>query len=156
MSNGRRTISVIGTATANQEEYQVAEQVGGLLAKHEAVVICGGRTGVMEAVCKGAKQAGGITIGILPGHDSKSGNPYLTVSIPTGLGEARNLLVVRAGDSVIAIGGGYGTLSEIAFAKKLGQKVIGLKTWEATDSTGEPLQITRASSAEEAVSLALE
>lgn len=155
MSISRRTISVIGTAAANKVEFRLAEQVGGLLAKNEAVVVCGGGTGVMEAVCKGAQQAGGMTIGILPGHDSKSGNPYLTVSIPTGLGEARNPLVVRAGDSVIAIGGGYGTLSEIAFAKKIGRKVIGLKTWEATDSAGEPLQITRATSAEEAVSLAL-
>ena len=84
----------------------------------------------MEAACRGAKQAGGLTVGILPGSDRSDANPYVDVALPTGLGEARNALVVRAADAVIAIGGGYGTLSEIALALKAGKPVIGLDTWE--------------------------
>jgi uncharacterized protein (TIGR00725 family) len=104
------------------------------------VVVCGGLGGVMEAACRGAKDAGGMTIGILPGTDRSAANPYVDVAIPTGLGEARNALVVRAADAVIAIGGGYGTLSEVAFALKAGKRVVGLGTWEidGVEAAGSP------------------
>jgi uncharacterized protein (TIGR00725 family) len=94
------------------------------------VLICGGLGGVMEAACRGAKQTGGTTVGILPGDDRSAANPYVDIVIPTGLGEARNAVVVRSADALIAIGGAYGTLSEIAFALKAGKLVVGLGTWE--------------------------
>jgi uncharacterized protein (TIGR00725 family) len=94
------------------------------------VLVCGGLGGVMEAACRGAKGSGGLTVGILPGADRAAANPFVDVAIPTGLGEARNALVVRAADAVIAIGGGYGTLSEIALALRAGKPVVGLGTWE--------------------------
>jgi uncharacterized protein (TIGR00725 family) len=108
----------------------VAESVGRELASRGAVLVCGGLGGVMEAACTGAKGGGGTTIGILPGTDRAAANPFVDFAIPTGLGEARNALVVRAADALIAIGGGYGTLSEIAFALKAGKPVVGLGTWE--------------------------
>jgi uncharacterized protein (TIGR00725 family) len=94
------------------------------------VVVCGGLGGVMEAACRGAREAGGLTVGILPGLDRSAANPYVEVALPTGLGEGRNLLVVRAADALIAVGGGYGTLSEIALALKAGKPVVGLGSWE--------------------------
>jgi uncharacterized protein (TIGR00725 family) len=107
-----------------------AAEVGRLVAERGAVLVCGGLGGAMEAACRGAKEAGGMTVGILPGPDRAAANPYVDIALPTGLGEARNALVVRAADAVIAVGGGYGTLSEIAFALKAGKRVIGLDTWE--------------------------
>lgn len=103
------------------------------------MLVCGGLEGVMEAACRGAKEAGGTTIGILPGTDRGAANPFVDVAVPTGLGEARNALVVRAADALVAVGGGYGTLSEIALALKAGKPVVGLGTWdvdgvEAADS----------------------
>jgi uncharacterized protein (TIGR00725 family) len=94
------------------------------------VLICGGLGGVMEAACRGARQAGGTTVGILPGTDRSAANPYVDIAIATGLGEARNAIVARSADALIAIGGAYGTLSEIAFALKAGKRVVGLGTWE--------------------------
>jgi uncharacterized protein (TIGR00725 family) len=94
------------------------------------VVVCGGLGGVMEAACRGAKEAGGQTVGILPGSDRAAANEFVDVAIPTGLGEARNALVVRAADALIAVGGGYGTLSEIALALKAGKRVVGVDSWE--------------------------
>lgn len=151
-----RLISVIGGATCTKEESQLAEQVGTLLAKRGAAVVTGGRTGVMESASRGAVSAGGITIGILPGSDPDSGNDYLKIAIPTGLGHTRNTLVAQAGEAVIAIGGSYGTLSEISFAIKTGRKVIGLGTWKAQNTNKEEISIIVAQSAEEAVNLALE
>jgi uncharacterized protein (TIGR00725 family) len=107
-----------------------AERVGEGLARRGAVVVCGGLGGVMEAACRGAKGAGGTTVGILPGLDRASANPFVDVAVPTGLGEARNALVVRAADVLIAVGGAYGTLSEIALALKTGKRVVGLGSWE--------------------------
>ena len=104
--------------------------MGRLLAERGAVLVCGGLGGTMEAACRGAKQAGGTTVGLLPGVDRAHGNPHLDIAIPTGLGEARNALVVRAADVVVAVGGGYGTLSEIALALRAGKRVVGLGTWE--------------------------
>jgi uncharacterized protein (TIGR00725 family) len=103
--------------------------VGRLLAERGAMVVCGGLGGTMEAACRGARAAGGTTLGLLPGLDRSDANPFVSVAVPTGLGEARNALVVRAADAVIALGGGYGTLSEIALALKAGKRVVGVGTW---------------------------
>ena len=122
----------MGVAGASRPEPPLldqAEVLGRRLGEAGAVVVCGGGPGVMEAVCRGAQSAGGTTIGLLPGLDRAEGNPYLTVSIPTGLGQGRNLLLVRSSDAVIAVGGGFGTLSEIALALRTGTPVIGLATW---------------------------
>jgi len=147
-------LAVIGSANCTEHQAELAERVGTLLAKRGAFLVCGGRGGVMEAACKGAASAGGTTIGILPGHDVSEGNPYLTIALPTGLGEARNAVVARAGRAVIAIGGAYGTLSEIALALKAGRRVIGLETWSATDHAENELDILTARDAEEAVEMA--
>jgi uncharacterized protein (TIGR00725 family) len=121
---------VVGPGDASGEEVAAAASVGALLARRGAVVVCGGLGGVMEAACRGARGEGGVTVGILPGVDRAAANPHLTVAIPTGLGEARNLVVVRASDALIAIGGGHGTLSEIAFALRSGTPVVGIGTWD--------------------------
>jgi uncharacterized protein (TIGR00725 family) len=120
-------VAVIGPG---DEPTVAAAEVGRLIAERGAVLVCGGRGGAMEAACRGAKEVGGLTVGILPGPDRSEANPFVDVVLPTGLGEARNALVVGAADAVIAIGGGYGTLSEIALALKVGKRVIGLGTWE--------------------------
>jgi uncharacterized protein (TIGR00725 family) len=104
--------------------------VGRLLAERGAVVVCGGLGGTMEAACRGARDGGGTTIGLLPGFERADANPFVDVAVPTGLGEARNALVVRAADAVIALGGGYGTLSEIALALKAGTPVVGVRSWQ--------------------------
>lgn len=104
--------------------------MGRELGSRGAVLVCGGLGGVMEAACRGAKEAGGTTIGILPGSDRSAANAHVDFAIPTGLGEARNALVVRAADALVAVGGGYGTLSEIAFALKAGKRVVGLGSWD--------------------------
>jgi uncharacterized protein (TIGR00725 family) len=138
-------VAVIGPG---DEPSVAAAEVGRLLAERGAVVVCGGRGGAMEAACRGAKKAGGLTVGILPGSDRSEANPYVDVVLPTGLGEARNALVVGAADVVIAIGGGYGTLSEIALALQARKRVIGLGTWEIEG-------VTAAESPEAAVAAAL-
>jgi uncharacterized protein (TIGR00725 family) len=120
-------VAVIGPG---DEPIVAAAEVGRLLAERGAVLVCGGLGGVMEAACRGAKEAGGLTVGILPGSDRAEANPFVDVVVPTGLGEARNALVVGAAEVVVAIGGGYGTLSEVALALKAGKRVIGLGTWE--------------------------
>jgi uncharacterized protein (TIGR00725 family) len=122
-------VAVIGPGTAAATTDAAAEAVGRLLAEAGAVVVCGGLGGVMAAACRGAADAGGLTIGILPGDDRTLANQWVGVVIPTGLGELRNGLIVRAAESLIAVGGEYGTLSEIAFALKLGRPVVGLDTW---------------------------
>ena len=111
-------------------EEAAAEPVGRELGSRGVVLVCGGLGGVMEAACRGAKEAGGLTVGILPGLDRSDANPYVDVVIATGLGEARNALVVNAADALIAVGGGYGTLSEIGLALRAGKRVVGLGTWE--------------------------
>jgi uncharacterized protein (TIGR00725 family) len=120
-------VAIVGPG---REPTSAAAEVGRLIAERGAVLVCGGLGGAMEAACRGAKQAGGLTVGILPGVDRADANPFVDVALPTGLGEARNALVVRCADVVIAVGGGYGTLSEIALALKAGKRVIGLDTWE--------------------------
>lgn len=130
MGSGRQPVlGVIGEGDCSPELYAMAEEVGRLAAQRGAVVVCGGLLGVMEAACRGARSAGGTTIGILPGADKAGANPFVTLPLPTGMGEARNVLVVRAADALIAVGGRYGTLSEIALALKLGKPLVGLATW---------------------------
>jgi uncharacterized protein (TIGR00725 family) len=126
---GPAYVAVVGPGDATRAQVEAAEAVGRGLAERGAIVVCGGRGGVMAAVCRGANSAGGLTIGLLPGTDRDEGNEWLTIAIPTGLGELRNGLVVRAADVVIAVGGAYGTLSEVALALKTGVRVIGLGTW---------------------------
>jgi uncharacterized protein (TIGR00725 family) len=123
-------VAVVGPGEASAEQIANAEAVGRALAGAGAVLVCGGLGGVMEAACRGAAQNGGLTIGILPGADRAAANQWVGVAIPTGLGELRNGLIVRAADAVIAVGGAYGTLSEIALALKTGVPVVGLGTWE--------------------------
>ena len=108
----------------------MAEEVGRLLAEAGAIVVTGGRSGVMEAASKGAREAGGTTLGILPGADRREANDWVAVAVPTGMGEARNALVVRAADGVVAVGGAWGTLSEIALARKTDKPVVGIASWD--------------------------
>lgn len=125
----RRIVGVIGAAECDDTVSVMAEEVGRRLAECQYVVLTGGRTGVMEAASRGAKQAGGLTVGILPGNDPQDANPYVDIPIATGLQDARNAIVARASEILIAIAGEYGTLSEIALALKMGRRVIGLGTW---------------------------
>ncbi|MCX8034255.1 MAG: TIGR00725 family protein [Thermodesulfovibrio sp.] len=144
-----KAVGVIGTGKAEEDLLQLAEEVGRLLAKQGVIVITGGLGGVMEAACRGATLEGGITVGILPTLKKEDANPFVKIPIPTGMGEMRNALIVRASDALIAIGGEYGTLSEIAFALKTGKKVVGLKTWDING-------VIKAYSPDEAVKIALE
>ncbi|MGH2680557.1 MAG: TIGR00725 family protein [Actinomycetota bacterium] len=149
-------ISVIGAGQASDDEAAAAEEIGRRLAEAGAVLVCGGLGGVMDAAAKGCGAAGGTSIGILPEDDRAHGSPHLTIRVATGLGEARNAIVARAADAVIAIGGEFGTLSEIALALKMGKPVVGLGTWslDLEGLPGDPLQ--RAADPAEAVSRALE
>ena len=121
-------IAVAGGAQASSDEYETARAVGRLIAESGAVLLCGGLGGVMEAACRGAQEQGGTTVGIISG--TGDGNPYLGIVVRTGLGHGRNVLVAQSGDALIAVGGSYGTLSEIAIALKTGCPVFGLATWE--------------------------
>jgi uncharacterized protein (TIGR00725 family) len=125
-----RYVAVIGASQATDEDLRDAEAVGALLARAGAIVVCGGRRGVMAAAAKGAAQAGGTVIGMLPGEGRSDANEWVTVSIPTGMGELRNGLIVRTAEAMIAVGGAYGTLSEIALGLSAGLEVYGLHTWE--------------------------
>jgi len=150
-------VAVVGPADgAAAAELEAAEELGRLLAEDGALVVCGGLGGVMEAACRGARAAGGLTLGILPGRDRREANPHVAVAVPTGMGEARNALVVRAADAVVAVGGAYGTLSEIALALKAGKPVVGLHTWELARG-GEPdAGVVAVESARDAARTALE
>lgn len=149
-------ISVIGGSEVTPDVDALAEAVGRELARRGAVVVCGGLTGVMQAVCRGAAAEGGLTIGILPGTDREEANPYVQVPIVTGLRWARNAIVALSGQAVIAIDGSYGTLSEIAFALQADIPVIGLQTWSARDPrSGTPVPIIPAEGPEDAVEKAL-
>jgi uncharacterized protein (TIGR00725 family) len=126
-----RYVAVCGDSDPESPHLEAAEEVGRLLAEAGAVVLCGGLGGVMEAVSAGVAEAGGTVVGILPGDDRRAANRHLSLAIATGLGQARNAVIATAADAVIAIGdAGWGTLSEIAHARRLGRRVIGLKTWE--------------------------
>ena len=129
MTEHKRFIAVIGGSDCTPEEARLAEEVGRGLARNGAVLICGGLGGVMEAACKGANAEGGLTVGILPGGSRQTANPYINIPIVTNLGEARNVIVVKSAEAIIAIGGGYGTLSELGHALRNGTPVVGLNTW---------------------------
>lgn len=149
-------VSVIGPGEAPAEgDLERAEEVGRLLAEAGAILVCGGLGGVMEAASRGARSAGGTVVGILPGESREDGNAFLTVAIPTELSHARNAIVVRSGDAVIAVGGEYGTLSEIGLALKMGTPVIGLGTWELARGGTRCDAIEVASDPADAVSRAL-
>lgn len=122
-------IAVVGGHKCSKENYNSAYELGRLLAKEGWTLISGGKEGVMEAACRGAKEQGGLTVGILPGYDQKEANDYIDIKLPTGMGYARNVLVVRSSDVVIAVSGEYGTLSEIAFALSEKKTVIGINSW---------------------------
>jgi len=149
-------VVVCGSGQATTEEVAWAEEVGRLIADAGAVLVCGGLGGVMDAAARGCEAGGGLSIGILPGEHRDPASPHLTVSIPTGLGEARNALVVRAADAVIAIGGEFGTLSEIALALKAGTPVVGLHTWELAKAGSLVHAIVETETPQEAVRAALE
>lgn len=152
---GRTFIAVIGAGRCPPETARLAQEVGRRLAEKGAVLVCGGLGGVMEAACRGAKEVGGLTIGILPGTSHHEANPYVDVPIVTGLGEARNIIIVRTAQAVIAVAGEYGTLSEIAFALKLGRPVVGLQTWKLAQN-GKPVEeIIEVATPQEAVEKAL-
>ena len=144
-------VSVIGGSRCSRREAELAEEVGAELARRGVTLVCGGLTGVMAAACKGARSAGGTTVGILPGKRREDANPYVDIPIVTGIGEARNAIITRTAQAVIAIGGSYGTLSEIAFALAFGVPVVGLGTWEMRRDGHSPAPIIRAATPEEAV-----
>ena len=148
-------MAVVGPSEGSADELAGAADVGRGLAQRGAVVVCGGLGGAMEAACRGAKEAGGTTLGILPGTDRRDANPYVDVAVATGLAEGRNALVVRTADAVVAVGGAYGTLSEIALALRAGMPVVGLATWERGRRGRPDEAILRAGNAAEAVELAL-
>ena len=151
----KRIIAVIGGGQPSPEEAKLAEEVGRQLAKQGATLVCGGLGGVMEAACRGASSEGGVTIGILPGDSPKKANPYVQIPIVTGVGYARNISVVKSAKAVIAIGGSYGTLSEIAHALQSGIPVIGLNTWSLSRNGQQDNSIIPAETATEAVNKAL-
>lgn len=148
-------IAVIGAAEGEVEALRAAEDVGRLLAEAGAIVICGGRGGVMEAASRGASEAGGIAIGVLPGSDPEEANPHVAHVVATGVGQARNLAVVGSGSAVIAVDGHWGTLSEIALARKLGKPVVALRSWALQHRTEEDLGIVEVESPPAAVEAAL-
>jgi uncharacterized protein (TIGR00725 family) len=147
-------IAVIGAGKASGKTYKLAEKVGAELARKGVMVVCGGLSGVMEAVCKGAHGEGGLSIGLLPRDSTREANKYVDIPIPTGLGIARNVLVVKAGEAVIALDGEHGTLSEIAIALNLGKPVVSLGKWALPNELGR--DILQASEPADAVAKAIE
>lgn len=148
-------IAIIGPSECSSAESEDAFKIGAKLAARGAVLVCGGGSGVMEAASRGAHSENGVVIGILPGNDHTAGNPYLTYSIATGLGEARNAIIARTADVLIAVGGEYGTLSEIALAMKMNKKVILLNSWHIEPARPADNMPLIARSADEAVEIAL-
>ncbi len=142
-----KMIGVIGAGSCNEEIYEAARKVGAGIAKTGGTLVCGGLGGVMEGACRGAQEAGGQTVGVLPGTEKAHSNPFVTIPIVTDLGHARNVLIVRTADVLVAVAGGYGTLSEISIALKLGKPVIGLHTWpdmEGIDYVKTPDEVLKA------------
>ena len=156
MTGKKKLIAVIGSSQTSVEESRLAEEVGRELAKRGAILVCGGLGGVMEAACRGASSEGGLTIGILPGESRLEANSYVQIPIVTGIGYARNVAVVKSAQAVIAIGGSYGTLSEIGHALQSGIPVIGLNTWSLLKNGKLNSSIIPAESPTEAVEKALE
>ncbi len=156
MINKKRFIAVIGGAQASKRELKLAEEVGRELAKEGVILVCGGLGGVMEAACRGAASEGGVTIGILPGESRWAANKYVQIPIVTGMGYARNVAVVKSAQAVIAVGGSYGTLTEIGYALQNGIPVIGLGTWALLRNGNPDNSIIPAQTPVEAVEKAFE
>ncbi|MFH1416019.1 MAG: TIGR00725 family protein [Elusimicrobiota bacterium] len=144
-NRSKKIVGVIGGARVEKEIYSLARELGRKIAASGHILVCGGLGGVMEAACRGAHESGGITVGILPGNSAATANPYVTIPVVTAMSHARNAIIVRTADILVAVDGKYGTLSEIALAKAIGKRVIGLYTWdevpgvEAVDSVEEAL-----------------
>ena len=155
MMNKKKFIAVIGGSKCSPQEAELAEEVGRELARQGAVLVCGGLGGIMAAACKGASSEGGVTIGILPGGSRQAANPYVQIPIVTNLGEARNVVLVKSAEAVIAIGGGYGTLSEIGHALRNGIPVVGLNTWSLSRNDQSDNSIILAQDPAEAVNKAI-
>ena len=155
MINKKKIIAVIGGSQCSSQEARLAEEVGRELAKRGVTLVCGGLGGVMEAACRGASSEGGVTIGILPGESRQTANPYVQFPIVTGIGYARNVAVVKSAQAVIAIGGSYGTLSEISHALQSGIPVIALNTWSLSKNGQQDNSIILAQNPAEAVDKAL-
>ncbi len=158
----RHYVGVIGPGAdgATEEDEACARVVGALLAQRKIVIVCGGLGGVMEAACEGARREAGDTLGLLPGDRRETGNPHLTITVPTGLGELRNGLVVRASDAVVCIGRSWGTLSEVALALRQGRQVVFLRSWREEEvrqlaPLARPDLVRGTQSAEEAVGITL-
>jgi uncharacterized protein (TIGR00725 family) len=148
-------IGVLGPHDCSAEERSLGFEVGAEIARNGATLVCGGLGGMMEAAAEGAKSKQGVTVGILPGDKASHANEFIDIALPTGLGPIRNALIVRACDAVIAIRGGYGTLSEIAFALRLNVPVIGLQTWSLVQNGKTDPGIHMAKTPKEAVEMAL-
>jgi uncharacterized protein (TIGR00725 family) len=146
-------IGVIGGSACSSKIAELARTMGRYIAENGWILVCGGMGGVMEAACRGAVEAGGVTCGILPGESRAEANPYLSYSLVSGLGHARNLIVIRSSHAVVAIDGSYGTLSEISFANICGKPIIGLKSWHVrpAENSGQSLFTKQAETAEEAL-----
>ncbi len=152
----RKRVAVIGPGEADPATLSLAADVGAQLAQREAILVCGGLGGCMAAAAVAARALGGTTVGVLPGYEASAANDGIEIPLPTGLGEARNVVVVASADAVIAVGGAAGTLSEIALALKLGRRVVGLQTWQLRAPDGSTPPILKARDAAEAVELALD
>lgn len=148
-------VGVIGASKAGRGVARDAYEVGRLIARKGAALICGGLGGVMEAAARGAKEEGGLTIGVLPGDDPRQANPYIDVPIATGMGYARNVIIVRSSRAIIAVGGSYGTLSEIAYALNLGVPLVGLGTWDVAKIDKGKTEMVMVGTPEEAVERAM-
>jgi uncharacterized protein (TIGR00725 family) len=158
--SGRRQVAVIGSSRCEpgSEAARLGEEVGRRLAEAGVTLVCGGLAGVMEAACRGAVEAGGVAIGIVPGNSTEEANPFCTHVVATGIGHARNLAVVSSGDAVIAVGGEWGTLSEIGHARAIGRTVVALESWALSgrERMKDAPGVVPAHSAREAVELAIE
>jgi uncharacterized protein (TIGR00725 family) len=148
-------VGVIGEGVCSRRVSALAERVGRAIAEAGAVLLCGGLGGVMEAASRGAARAGGTVVGLLPGFEARDANRWVSIPIVTGMDQARNVILVRSSDAVIAVGGRYGTLSEIALALKLGVPVIGLSTWRLAPPDARRVPLIRARSADDAVRVAV-
>ena len=155
MANRPIFIGVIGGSEISPQVAELAEEVGREIARKGAVLVCGGLSGVMESACRGACAEGGMTVGILPGDDRRTANPYVRIPVVTGIGYARNAIVVKSSQAIIAIDGSYGTLSEIAYALQSGIPIIGLSTWSFSIGGKEDSTIIPVENAKDAVEIAL-
>ena len=155
MITKKRFVAIIGGSQCTAQEAKLAKEVGRELAKRGAILLCGGLGRIMEAACKGASLEGGVTIGILPGGNRQAANPFVQIPIVTNLGEARNVVIVKSAEAVIAIGGGYGTLSEIGHALRNGLPIVGLNTWRLSRNDQPNTSIIYVQNPIEAVDMAL-